>query len=123
MYRSFERNPMLSAPPRRVRSIPRAEPAPPRRSNAAIPVAVVVVGVGLYLARYTLLAPAFFGLLLLGAGASFLSTRVNPLSTHFYLPTKPSWTAVLVVFVGSFALFGAAYALYLDHIVPLLPRV
>jgi hypothetical protein len=84
---------------------------------------VVMVGVGLYFARFTLLAPALFGCFLLCAGASFLSTRVNPLSAHFYLPTKPSWTAVLVVFLGSFALFGAAYTLYLDHFAPLLPRV
>ncbi|MCI4343736.1 MAG: hypothetical protein L3J92_06465 [Thermoplasmata archaeon] len=113
---------MSSAPPRRRRSVPPQDPGPPHRSNAAIPVAVVVVGLGIYLARFSLLAPALFGLLLLYAGASFLSTRINPLSAHFYLTSKPSWTAVLVVFVGSFALFGAAYALYLDHFAPLLPR-
>jgi len=81
-----------------------------------------VVGLGIYLARFSLLVPALFGLILLYAGASFLSTRINPLSAHFYLTTKPSWPAVLVVFLGSFALFGAAYALYLDHFAPLLPR-
>jgi hypothetical protein len=82
-----------------------------------------VVGVGLYLARFTILLPALFGVFLLWAGGSFLSARVNPLSAHFYLSTKPSWTAVLVVFLGSLALFGAAYWLYLDHFGPLLPQL
>jgi hypothetical protein len=113
---------MSSAPPRRTRTVRRAPDGAPRRSHAAIPVAVILVGIGLYLARFTLLVPALFGFFLLCAGASFLSTRVNPLSAHFYLPTKPSWTAVLVVFLGSFALFGAAYTLYLEHFAPLLPR-
>jgi hypothetical protein len=99
------------------------EGEPPRRSNAAIPVALVVVGVGVYLARYTILLPALFGLFLLVAGASFLSTRLNPLSPHFYLTTKPSWTAVLVVFLGSLALFGVTYLSYLDHFGPLMPRL
>jgi hypothetical protein len=100
---------------------PANEPVVSRRSNAAIPVAVVVVGVGLYLARFSILLPALLGVLLLGAGGSFLSTRLNPLSAHFYLPTKPSWMAVLVVFLGSFALFAAAYYLYLHHFGPLVP--
>jgi hypothetical protein len=103
---------------------PSAAPAdPPRRSNAAIPVALVVVGVGLYLARFTILLPVLFGLFLLWAGGSFLSTRLNPLSAHYYLPTKPSWVAVLVVFLGSFSLLGGAYLFYLGHVAPLLPRL
>ncbi|MCI4364740.1 MAG: hypothetical protein L3K10_01555 [Thermoplasmata archaeon] len=96
---------------------------PPRRSNAAIPVAVVLVAVGIYLARFTVLLPALIGFLLLCAGGSFLSARLNPLSTQFYLTTKPSWVAVLVVFLGSFALFGAAYLLYLHHLGPIVPRL
>jgi len=60
---------------------------------------------------------------LLGAGLSFLSTRINPLSAHFYLPTKPSWSAVLAVFLASFVLFGAVYSFYLSHFAPVLPRV
>jgi hypothetical protein len=95
----------------------------PVRSNAAIPVAVVVVGVGLYLARYTILLPVLLGLALLSVGGSFLSTRINPLSPHFYLPTKPSWMAVGVVFVGSLALIWAAYVFYLDHYAPVLPHL
>jgi len=114
---------MSSGPPRRARPIRGPEGGPVRRSNAAIPVALVVVGSGLYLARFTILLPALLGLFLLWAGGSFLSARLNPLSPHFYLPTKPSWIAVVVVLLGSLALFGAAYALYLDHFGPLLPRL
>ncbi len=123
MYRPPAGRAVSPGSPRRVRPSPGAGGEPPRRSNAAIPVALVVVGVGLYLSRYTILLPALFGLFLLWAGGSFLSTRLNPLSAHFYLTTKPSWTAVLVVFLGSFALLGAAYVLYLDHFGPLLPRL
>ncbi|HTS33749.1 MAG TPA: hypothetical protein VMI55_07450 [Thermoplasmata archaeon] len=96
---------------------------PPRHSHAAIPVAIVLVGVGLYLGRYTVLLPALFGLALLWAGGSFLSTRLNPLSAHFYLTTKPSWSAIGVVFLGSLALFWAAYAMYLAKWAPLFPHV
>jgi len=105
------------------RPLPAAPPPPPRRSHAAIPVAVVVVGVGLYLARYTVLLPVLLGVVLLYAGASFLSTRLNPLSPHYYLTTKPSWSAIGVVFLGSLALLGAAYAMYLDRWAPLVPRL
>jgi len=122
MYGASEVTSVSPVPPRRVRPNRGAEAEPPRRSNAAIPVALIVVGVGLYLARFTILLPALFGVFLLWAGASFLSARLNPLSPHFYLASKPSWTAVLVVFLGSFALLGAAYVLYLDHFGPLLPR-
>ncbi len=96
---------------------------PPRPSHAAIPVAIVLVGVGLYLGRYTVLLPAVFGLALFWAGSSFLSTRVNPLSAHFYLPSKPSWSAIGVLFLGSLALLGAAYEMYLAKWAPLLPHV
>jgi hypothetical protein len=100
-----------------------AEALLPRRSHAAIPVAVVAVALGLYLARYTILVPALLGLALLCAGGSFLSTRINPLSAHFYLPTKPSWTAVLVVLVGALALLAVAYELWLHGLGPVLPRL
>ena len=98
-------------------------PEPPRRSNAAIPVAIVVVGVGLYLARYTILLPILLGVVLLYAGAAFLSTRLNPLSPHYYLTNKPSWSAIGVVFLGSLALLWASYAMYLDRWAPLVPRL
>lgn len=101
------------------RAYARAPPAPPnraaevdtRRSNAAIPVVVVLLFLGLYLGRYTLLAPGVLGVVLLSVGGSFLSTRVNPLSPHFYLPKKPSWLAVGVVFLGALVLFWDTYLL------------
>jgi hypothetical protein len=105
------------------RPLPMPPPSPPRRSHAAIPVALVAVGVGLYLARYTLLLPVLVGVLLLYAGISFLSTRLNPLSAQYYLTTKPSWSAIGVVFLGSLALLWASYAMYLDQWAPLVPRV
>jgi hypothetical protein len=107
--------------PRRPAPPPPAPP--PRRSHAAIPVALVVVGVGLYLARFTVLMPALLGFGLLLAGGSFLSTRLNPLSVHFYLTTKPSWSAIGVVFLGSLALLYASYLMYFDRWAPLVPRL
>jgi hypothetical protein len=95
----------------------------PRRSNAAIPVALVVVGVGVYLARFTLLLPAFLGFVLLAAGVSFVSTRVNPLSSHFYLPTKPSWAAVLVVVLGALGLLAFSYEMFVRGLAPVMPRL
>jgi hypothetical protein len=114
--------------------LPRTYQRPPRdppeqgeqrateRSNAAIPVVVVVVGVGLYLGVDSLLVPAALGLVLLLAGLSFLSTRLNPLSPHFYLTRKPSWAAVGVDFLGALALLAEAYALWTSggaaHLLP-----
>jgi hypothetical protein len=109
------------AHPRRTRPGRAAEAALPRRSNAAIPVALVVVVLGIYLGRFTVLLPALLGILLLGAGGSFLSTRLNPLSSHFYAPTKPSWTAVLVVLLGALGLLAVAYELFVHHLGPVLP--
>lgn len=91
------------------------------RSNAAVPVAVVLVVLGLYLARYSLLAPGLVGLLLLFSGGSFLSARLNPLSPHFYLSRKPSWLAVGVVLLGGVGLLYYAYTLFVAHSGPVLP--
>ena len=121
MYARPGAAPVSAGRPRRPAPTP--PPAPPRRSHAAIPVALVVVGVGLYLARFTVLLPVVLGLLLLAAGASFLSTRLNPLSAHFYLTTKPSWSAIGVVFLGSLALLWASYAMYLRQWAPLVPHL
>lgn len=82
-----------------------------KRSNAAVPVVIVLVAGGLYLGQYSLAAPALFGLVLLVAGGSFLSTRLNPLSPTFYLTRKPSWFAVGVVFLGSLILLADTYFL------------
>ncbi|HTT15816.1 MAG TPA: hypothetical protein VMH49_00435 [Thermoplasmata archaeon] len=97
--------------PRSSRSA-RLEPRSAERSHAAIPVAVVLVGVGLYGASYSLLVPALLGFVLLLSGLSFLSTRLNPLSPHFYLSRKPSWAAIGVVFLGAVALLADAWALW-----------
>jgi hypothetical protein len=93
-----------------------------QRSNAAIPVAIVLVILGLYLSQYTLLLTGLFGVILFFSGTSFVSTRINPLSPHFYLTRKPSWLAITVVFLGSFALVGAAYYLLVHGLAPVFPR-
>ena len=92
------------------------------RSHAAIPVAIVLVVVALYLARYTVVFPVLFGIVLFLSGLSFLSTRLNPLSPHFYLTRKPSWSAIGVVFLSSFLLFYATYAMWLAHYAPVIPH-
>lgn len=109
----------MSNGPAYSRAYSRAPPGHPsraaevesRRSNAAIPIVAVLVVVGLYFGQYSLLVPAILGLGLLYAGGSFLSTRLNPLSPHFYLTKKPSWLAVGVVFLGTLVLLGDTYLL------------
>ena len=93
-----------------------------RRSNAAIPVVVVLVLVGLYLGQYTFFVPAALGVVLLLSGGSFLSTRINPLSPHFYLLRKPSWLAVGIVFLGALVLLAYAYSLLVREFGPFLSR-
>jgi hypothetical protein len=100
----------------------RGPPPEPRRSNAAIPVAVVLVGIGLYLSNYTIVLPALLGLVLLGSAGSLLSTRLNPLSPTFYLTRKPSFLAIGIVFLGALVLFGATYYLWMSQGGPLLPH-
>jgi hypothetical protein len=92
-----------------------------RRSNAAVPVAVVVVVLGLFFGTYSVLVPVFFGLLLLGAALSFLSTRVNPLSVGFYLPVKPSFAAIGVVALGGVVLFLAAWMYWTHGVASVVP--
>jgi hypothetical protein len=108
-------------PPTRPRRVARV-PTEMRRSNAAIPVAVVLVGIGLYLSTYTILLTAGVGLLLLGSAGSLLSTRLNPLSPTFYLTRKPSFVAIGTVFLGALVLFGAAYYLWTAHGGPIVPQ-
>jgi hypothetical protein len=92
------------------------------RSNAAIPVVVVLALVGVYLGQYSILIPGLVGVALLWAGLSFLSTRLNPLSPHFYLTRKPSWAAIGVVFLGSLGLLWGAYEMWLRGFGPVLPH-
>ena len=92
-----------------------------RRSHAAVPVAVVVVVAGLALGTYTIVVPALLGLLLFGVAASFLSTRLNPLSVGFYLTVKPSWTAIGVVVLGAIVLFAAVWLYWVHGIASVVP--
>jgi hypothetical protein len=107
-------------PPARRRRAPAPEP---RQSNAAIPVAVALVAVGLYLGTYSVLLTALFGLVLLVSAGSLLATRVNPLSPTFYLTKRPSFLAIGIVFLGALILFGGAYTLWSSHAGPLMPRL
>lgn len=118
---------MSVARPYRTRSHyhPRAyrpEDVESRRSNAAIPVAVGVVLIGLYLGSYSILFTALLGVMLLLSSGSLLSTRLNPLSPTFYLTKKPTFLAIGVVFLGALTLFGGAYYLWLHHLAPILPH-
>lgn len=115
-YRSVYHRP-TNPPPNRAAEVE------PKRSHAAIPVAIVLLGVGLYLSEVTVLLTALIGVILFGAGLSFLSTRLNPLSPHFYLPRKPSWLATGVVFLTAFTLLAAAFELYVHHLAPIAPRL
>lgn len=83
----------------------------PARSHAAAYGAIAVLVLGLFLSRYGLLFPALLGLLLLGVGLSFLSTRLNPFSVGFYLNTKPSWSSIGLLFLSALLL---AYLAYVD---------
>jgi uncharacterized membrane protein len=93
-----------------------------KRSHAAIPVALFLLAVGLYVSQYTVLLTGLLGIVLFLAGLSFLSTRLNPLSPHFYLTRKPSWLAVGVVFLSAFALLAATFELYAHGLAPVFPR-
>ena len=114
-YRSVYHRP-TNPPPSRAAEVE------PKRSHAAIPVALVLLVVGLYLSRFTLLLTALLGVVLLFAGLSFLSTRLNPLSPHFYLTRKPSWTAIGVVFLSALALFFATFEFFTHGLAPIVPR-
>jgi hypothetical protein len=99
------------------------EPAadPVRRSNAAAPLAVLVLFVGLLLGTETVLVPALLGVFLFSSGFSFLSTRVNPFSIGFYLTKKPSWTAIGIIFLSGMLLWLVAYTYFVRGIAPVLP--
>ena len=104
-------------PPRRALAAPVAR----TRSHAAIPVAIAVVALGLWGASVSILVPATLGVALLGATASFLSTRINPLSVGFYLPVKPSWSAIGAVALGAVVLLATVWIEWTRSIAPILP--
>ncbi|HEV2317931.1 MAG TPA: hypothetical protein VGV89_10230 [Thermoplasmata archaeon] len=95
-------------------------PAP--RSHAAAYVALALVLVGWVLATWTVLIPGALALLLLSAGVAFLGSRLNPLSIGFYLTTKPSWTAIGLVFLSAVVLLGVAYSYWKTGRGPVVPH-
>jgi len=101
----------------------RAAEVESKRSHAAIPVALVLLVAGLYLSQFTILLTALLGGVLFLSGVSFLSTRLNPLSPHFYLTRKPSWLAVGVVFLSALVLLASAFEFYVHHLAPIVPRL
>ena len=116
----------MSTKARRTRAVrapvrPIEAPEPKRRSHAAAPLAVIVLLLGLLLGTYTVLVPATFGLFLFVSGLSFLGTRVNPFSIGFYLNTKPSWSAIGVIFLSAILLWLVAWTYYIHGLGPLLP--
>ena len=114
-YRSVYHRP-TNPPPSRAAEVEA------KRSHAAIPVALVLLLLGLYLSRFTVLFPTLLGVVLFLSGLSFLSTRLNPLSPHFYLTRKPSWLAIGVVFLSALALLATAFEFYVHGLAPILPK-
>jgi hypothetical protein len=92
-----------------------------KRSNAAIPLAIVVFLAGVILAHYSILIPGLLGVGLVYVALSFLSSRLNPFSLSFYLTVKPSWLSIgTLAFVG-LALVGVSYAYYVSGLGPFAP--
>ena len=93
-----------------------------RRSHAPAPVAVGILLVGLLVGTWTVVLPVLLGGFLMLSAFSFLSSRVNPLSIAYYLHTKPSWSAIGILFVSGVLLWVSAYAYYVHGIAAILPR-
>jgi hypothetical protein len=91
------------------------------RSHVAGPVAIVLLFVGILLSSYSLLIPGLLGLVLLAGAGTLLSMRINPFSLGFYLPTKPSFTAIAVVALVAVILLTTAWDLYRTGGAPILP--
>jgi hypothetical protein len=107
-----------------------AEPAPlpateqiRQRSHIAVVPALILLAVGWYLARYSIIFPAILGFFLLSGALGLLGSRLNPLSTAFYLTTKPSWTAIGTVFLTGAVLLWLTYEYYLHSWGPLIPHI
>jgi hypothetical protein len=92
-----------------------------RRSHAAIPVVLALLVLGLVLGYYAVAVPFLLGVLLVGVLLSFLSIRLNPLGMGFYLPTKPSWSAIGMVFLSAVLLLASSFVFYLDLHAPIIP--
>ncbi|MFZ0829826.1 MAG: hypothetical protein WCB18_01105 [Thermoplasmata archaeon] len=94
-----------------------------RRSHIAIVPALILLAVGWYLARYSVLFPAIIGFFLLSGALGLLGSRLNPLSTAFYLTTKPSWSAIGTVFLTGAVLLYMTYEFYLHSWGPVVPHL
>ena len=108
---------------RRAPRPPPHESAVPRRSNAAMPITVAFLFLGLLFGTYTIIVPALLGVFLFLTALSFISTRLNPFSIGFYLTTKPSWPAIGLLFLSALLLLGAAYGYYASGLAPILPKL
>lgn len=93
------------------------------RSHVAVIPAILLLGVGWYLARFTIIFPAVIGFFLLSGALGLLGSRLNPLSTAFYLTTKPSWSAIGAVFLAGGVLLWMTYEYYLHAWGPVLPHI
>jgi hypothetical protein len=85
--------------------------------------ALILLAVGWYLARYSIIFPAIIGFFLLSGALGLLGSRLNPLSTAFYLTTKPSWTAIGTAFLTGGVLLWMTYEYYIHAWGPLIPRI
>jgi hypothetical protein len=94
-----------------------------RRSHVAVVPALILLGVGWYLARFSILFPAIIGFVLLSGALGLLGSRMNPLSTAFYLTIKPSWTAIGTVFLTAMVLLAMTYEYYIHSWAPVLPHL
>jgi hypothetical protein len=114
---------------RRNASTTEPEAAPPavqqvvRRSHIAVIPALILLGVGWYLARFSIIFPAVLGFFLLSGALGLLGSRLNPLSTAFYLTTKPSWTAIGTVFLTATVLLWMTYEYYIHSWAPIFPHL
>jgi hypothetical protein len=94
-----------------------------QRSHIAVIPALILLAVGWYLARYSILFPAIIGFFLLSGALGLLGSRLNPLSTAFYLTTKPSWTAIGTVFLTGAVLLWMTYEYYVHSWGPVIPHL
>jgi hypothetical protein len=94
-----------------------------QRSHIAVVPALILLAVGWYLARYSIIFPAILAFFLLSGALGLLGSRLNPLSTAFYLTTKPSWTAIGTVFLTGAVLLWLTYEYYLHSWGPVLPHL
>ncbi|MCI4349697.1 MAG: hypothetical protein L3J93_05725 [Thermoplasmata archaeon] len=92
-----------------------------KRSHAAIPLAVAILLVGLFLGRYSILVPALLGVTLLWVALTFLSSRLNPFAIGFYLTVKPSWAAIGSVALIGVLLLATSYGYYVAGLGPIAP--